>query len=146
MIQDIGWLIMGLTLLIQSIWDIRYKEIPIVVTIISGVIGILLGFWMQRAWLDVLCALFPGIVCLGISRITGEAIGYGDGYMLCAMGMYVTCEAVLAIGVMAIMMGGIFALVCLVLRRKHGKDQLPFVPFLLVAWVLYAGMQKGIMV
>lgn len=145
MIQDIGWLVMGLVLLIQSIWDIRYKEIPIMVTVIFGILGIIFTLFVKREWLDVLYALLPGLLSLGIGRVTKEAIGYGDGFLLCAMGMYISCEDVLAIVMMAIVIGGVFAFICLVLRRKSGKDQLPFVPFMFVAWVLFVLMEKGVM-
>lgn len=143
MIQEVGWLVMGVVLLIQSIWDIRYKEIPIVVTVISGVLGVVMAILIQRDWIDILLALVPGLISLGIGRVTREAIGYGDGFLLCAMGLYVSCEDILTIGMMAIILGGLFALICLLIRIKQGKDQLPFVPFLLMAWVLHVLIETG---
>lgn len=143
LLLDIEFVAIGMTLIIQSYWDLRYKEIPLLVTVISGAIGITLSILSHRTWMDMLYALIPGIACIGIGKITRQAIGYGDGFLLCAMGLYISCEEILGIGMMAITVSGIVALFCLALCKKKGKDQLPFVPFLLMGWILYLLVGKG---
>lgn len=133
-----------ITLLIQSYWDLRYKEIPLLVTVGAGVMGLFLSFLGQREWLDLLWALIPGVVCLGIGRLTREAIGYGDGFLLCAMGMYLSCEQLLSVCMAAFVVAGVTALGLLAFRRKRGKDQIPFVPFLLVAAIMQYLIEEGI--
>ncbi|MBQ8626442.1 MAG: prepilin peptidase [Agathobacter sp.] len=130
-------------LLIQSYWDMRYKEIPIIVTIVGGMIGCIGSVVQQRVPIDVLCAMIPGIVCLILGKVTRQAIGYGDGFLLCAMGMYVSCEGLLAILMNACIFAGVVALALLVFRRKKGKDQIPFVPFLLAASIFQYVIEKG---
>ncbi len=130
-------------LLIQSYWDMRYKEIPVIVTIIGGIAGFIWSLLKQRIPIEILYALIPGMVCLALGKITGQAIGYGDGFLLCAMGMYVSCEVLLSIVMHACILAGAAALALLVFRRKRGKDQIPFVPFLLVSSVLYCVLEEG---
>ncbi len=145
-IYDIKLLAVALTLVVQSYWDLRYKKIPLLVTLLSGIIGMGLSVLDQREWIDVLYAVVPGLVCIGIGRITRQAIGYGDGFLLCAMGFHVSFEVILSVGMMAIILGGVVALAGLVFRKIRGKDELPFVPFLFVAWIGYILMEKGILV
>lgn len=132
-----------ITLLIQSYWDLRYKAIPLLVTASAGGMGLLLSLLSQREGADLLWALVPGVVCLGVGRLTRQAIGYGDGFLLCAMGMYVSCESLLSICMTACMVAGVVALGLLAFRRKRGKDQIPFVPFLLVAAIMQCLLEKG---
>ena len=143
-IMEIGYIVLGFTLMIQSYWDLRYKEIPIMVTAVSGVVGLLLSFIGKREWIDVLIAFIPGLCCLGIGRVTRQAIGYGDGFLLCGMAMYISCRDILSVSMMAVMMSGVVALVCIAFQKKKGKDQLPFVPFLAVAWIIYILVEKGV--
>lgn len=130
-------------LVIQSYWDIRYKEIPIIVTIIGGIVGVICSIVQQRVPIELLCATIPGLVSLVLGKVTRQAIGYGDGFLLCAMGMYVSCEVLLSILMNACILAGVVALALLVFRRKRGKDQLPFVPFLLAASVFHYVIEKG---
>lgn len=132
-----------ITLAVQSYWDMRYREIPFVVTAGAGGLGLVLSIIDGRSWPEILCALVPGIICLGIGRITREAIGYGDGLLLCAMGLCVSCEKVLSIGMTAFLVAGVVALLLLAFCRKRGKDQIPFVPFLFVAAILQYLIEKG---
>ena len=100
--EVIGMGLMGITLGVQSYWDIRYKQIPILVTGLLGAVGIVLSVLRERPLTDLLMALTPGLVCLLIGKITEEAIGYGDGFLLCAMGAIVSRETLFAVGLMAV--------------------------------------------
>ena len=130
-------------LAIQSVWDWRYRQIPIAVTLAGGVIGLLLSLMRERSLMDLCMGLVPGLVCLGLGWITREAIGYGDGFLLCAMGMYKSLEDIVGIIVLASSLAGILGMVLIILCKKKGKDQIPFVPFLLVGAVVYMMLQQG---
>ena len=124
-------------LVIQSVWDCRYRQIPIIVTVMGGGIGLFLSIIEKRGLVDLCMGLLPGILCLGLGWITREAIGYGDGFLLCAMGMHLSFEDMIAITMMASFFAGIVGVLLIIFRKKKGKDQLPFVPFLLMATVMY---------
>ena len=130
-------------LAIQSVWDWRYRQIPIAVTLAGGVIGLLLSLMRERSLMDLCMGLVPGLVCLGLGWITREAIGYGDGFLLCAMGMYKSLEDIVGIIVLASSLAGILGMVLIIFCKKKGKDQIPFVPFLLVGAVVYMMLQQG---
>ena len=131
-------------LVIQSVWDCRYRQIPISVTVIGGFVGLIFSMLEKRAPTDVFMGLLPGIVCLFIGWITREAVGYGDGFLLCAMGMYLSVEGIVAIIMGASFFAGILGMILIIFRKKKGTDQLPFVPFLLVAAVIYLISTGGV--
>lgn len=130
-------------LAIQSVWDWRYRQIPIAVTLAGGVMGLLLSLMRERGLMDLCMGLVPGLVCLGLGWITREAIGYGDGFLLCAMGMYKSLEDIVGIIVLASSLAGVFGMALIIFFKKKGKDQIPFVPFLLVGSVVYMMLQQG---
>ena len=123
-------------LIIQSLWDCRFRQIPIGVTILGGIVGLLWSVWQGREWGSVFMAILPGVIALGIGWITREAIGYGDGFLLCAMGAYLPMDRVIGILMLACLLAGGVGLFLIISGRKKGKDTLPFVPFLLVATVI----------
>ena len=123
-------------LIIQSVWDCRFRQIPICVTVFGGLAGLILSLWQGRDRWDIFMALIPGVVALCVGWITREAIGYGDGFLLCAMGMYLPMNHILGILMLACVLAGIAGLFLIATGKKTGKDSLPFVPFLLVASVV----------
>jgi leader peptidase (prepilin peptidase)/N-methyltransferase len=130
-------------LTIQSVWDWRYRQIPIAITLAGGVMGLMLSLIRERNMMDLCMGLLPGVVCLGLGWITREAIGYGDGFLLCAMGMYRDLEELVGIIAIASSLAGVWGMVLIIFCKKKGKDQIPFVPFLLVASVICMMIQKG---
>ena len=130
-------------LIIQSIWDWRFQQIPIAVTIVGGMVGAFVSIIEKRTPMSVCMALLPGVLCLLIGWFTKEAIGYGDGFLLCAMGMYISCGEVFAILMLASVLASIVGLGLLIFEGKKGRDQIPFVPFLLVASVVQLLIGEG---
>ena len=139
-------LILGIWLGVQGGLDFKFKEIPVWLSIVGGVLGITFSVIEHREWTSLLLACVPGIVCLISSRLTKEVIGYGDGIVLVVMGTYMTISQVFSIGIIAFGIAGIVALILLVIFRKNGKEQIPFIPFLAVAYAMvYATKIGGIL-
>jgi prepilin signal peptidase PulO-like enzyme (type II secretory pathway) len=80
--------------------------------------------------------LLPGILFLLFARISKEAIGYGDGFSICMMGIYLEVETLLSVCMCALFLAGIVALVLLVSGKRKGKQEIPFIPFLLLSFLL----------
>lgn len=127
----------GILLTIQAYWDIRCRRLPLVITVIGGACGLLCSLLGGRAPIGIVLGLIPGIVALLIGKVTREAIGYGDGLLLCAMGTYLSCSQLLSVCMVACTLAGIIALGMLVIGRKSGKSELPFVPFLWLGYGIY---------
>lgn len=131
---------------IQGCLDFKYKEIPIWLSLLGGGIGVLFCVIEERNIRNMLIACVPGIIVLIFSWITKEVIGYGDGMVLLVMGAYMPIAQILSIGMLAFCLAGIVALILLVLFRKKGKEQIPFIPFLFIAYGLeYVTKVEGIL-
>lgn len=136
-------LILGIILGIQSGLDLKYKEIPLIISLVGSLIGA--GFCVieSRGIESVFLSCIPGVAALIISKITNEVIGYGDGILFLLMGIYLPLEKLVAIGMLAFSIAGVFALILLVVFRKKGSYKIPFVPFLAFAYWLEYLIQLG---
>lgn len=130
--------ILGVWLSIQGCVDFKYKEIPLWFSLLGGIIGV--GFCVaeERAGIEILCGVMPGVLALGFSWLTKEVIGYGDGIVLVVMGIYLPIREILSLGMMAFSIAGVIALILMTVFKKKGNYRIPFLPFLAVAyWIDY---------
>lgn len=134
----------GICLLIQSIWDIRTKEIPLWISMCFGGCSFFYSICCHRNWMELALALIPGVICFVLGYCTKEAIGYGDAIILCALGMLYSLEEMLIICVIAVILAGVIGLIMLVVFHKNGKYEIPFVPFMFLGWMsLFFGEMAG---
>lgn len=140
---EIGLIIIGIMLCVQSYWDVRFQKIPIGVSLAGAIAGVCLVIISQRPLADVGVALLPGVICLLAGKVTREAIGYGDGICLCVMGFFYSIERLAFICITAFGAAGIAALLLLIILKKNGKESIPFVPFLGIGWMCDFIIQIG---
>ncbi len=111
-------------LLILSAEDLRELQLSVWPILALGLAGLL-----RAIWTAVGIQPFPGIFLLLISRVSGEAVGEGDGWLLLALGMWMTLSQILFV----LTLGSLFCAVCAV---AAGRKEMPFVPFLTAAYVV----------
>ena len=114
--------------------DFKYKEIPLWFTLLGGVVGIVICVREERTVFEVLVSCLPGLVVIFFSWMTKEIIGYGDGIVLLVMGFYLSLSQVLSVGMFAVFIAGIVALILLTVFQKRGSYRIPFIPFLTLAY------------
>ena len=124
----------GMLLGIQSYWDIRHKEIPSSISVVGGLLGFILSVQEGRDWFDISMALLPGISLLAIGWISKECIGYGDGIIICVLGLFYSWDVLWRICYFSFFFSAGAALVLFVVLKKSGDDTIPFVPFLMLGW------------
>lgn len=129
-------IILGILLGVQGCIDLKYKEIPLWLSILGAGIGVWFCIEEERAFVSVFLACVPGVIALLFSKFTKEVMGYGDGILLVVMGIYLPLEKLLSIGMLAFGIAGIVALALLVIFRKKGNYKIPFIPFLSLAYAL----------
>lgn len=127
-------IILGIWLGIQGVMDFKYKEIPLWFTLLGGVVGIVICVREERTVFELLVSCLPGLVVIFFSWMTKEIIGYGDGIVLLVMGFYLSLSQVLSIGMFAVFIAGIVALILLTIFQKRGSYRIPFIPFLTLAY------------
>lgn len=137
-------IILGIILLIQGAIDLKCKEIPVIVSAIGVAIGSGICVIEGRGIANILPAIFPGLLALLYARISNETMGYGDGMLLVVMGLYLPWENVLEVEMLAFSIAGIVALILLVIFRKKRNFQMPFVPFLAIAYIMELFINGGV--
>ena len=113
---------------ICSIEDIRKKEIQSVRVLCFGIGGILLHLWQRN---QSLYSMLGGIA-VGAAVI----IGIGDGLVLCVAGIYIGGINTMRLLLTGLFLSSLYALALLFMHRKRRKDTIPFIPFLLAAYLI----------
>jgi leader peptidase (prepilin peptidase)/N-methyltransferase len=123
-------------LLILSAEDLWKKEIALLTAAVMAVGGALCSL-LGGAWTDVsvLLQFIPGLLVLLFARVSGECIGYGDGWVLLSLGCFLDVEELVSLCMIALSCAGVVALFMLLVLRRGRQTRIPFVPFLLLGYV-----------
>lgn len=113
-----------LHLLILSAEDVKERQLPMAVIWELGVTGI--GYAVLTGRLP---ALLPGLSLLAFSYFCKEQIGYGDSWLILALGMWMKLGELLHMFGLGLLLGVICAI-------SFRKKELPLVPFLTAAYVI----------
>ena len=118
-----------------SFEDYRRKRILVYPVLGFGIVGVLLHLYDRSVSIGSLlagCGL--GIGLLLLSHITGQ-IGAGDALVLMVSGIYLGFWENARLFFHGLMFCGIWSLLLLALKRKKGKDEVAFIPFLFLAYL-----------
>lgn len=129
----------GIALLYMSVcmvFDIRYREIPLLLIIMgmAAAFGIDL-WWMKEGSVTVMetgLALLPGVFFLLTGFFTGEKVGYGDGLLLVILGLLLGAYRCFLILIIGLVFSAFVSLFLLLLRKAGRRSQIPFAPFLVL--------------
>lgn len=116
------WII--LHLLFLSVEDLRYGEISMWVILNLGISGLFYSLAVGQK-----ITIWPGMLLLLFSFLSREAIGYGDSWLILALGMWISWTGLLRILFWGIAIGAAGGL-CL------GRKEMPLLPFLSVAYLI----------
>lgn len=136
MLEIIGKIIFLLGLFYFAWRDYKSKQIQTGILSIFGMSGIFLQGAMGASWTNLLGMLVGGIL-LVIAVISRESIGLGDGMLFLATGTFLSFSENMALLIDSLLLVGIYAITCLVLKKKGKKDRVAFAPFVLAAYVLF---------
>ena len=118
--------------------DLDHQLIPDVISIPGIVVGLAVSTLTGRpGWLDSLVGVvIGGGIFLLIIVASRGGMGGGDMKLGAMLGAFLGWKLVLVAILIAILAGGVFAIVVLLLRRKGRKDAVPFGPFLALGGVV----------
>jgi leader peptidase (prepilin peptidase)/N-methyltransferase len=123
------------------ITDIEQYQIPDFITYPAILIGLILGY-MENRFLDAIYGLLIGGLVYLIIGFVGrliykkEAMGMGDVKLGAAIGAYWGLKIAILTCYMSFLVGGVFALYLLLVRKKSRKDYLPFGPAIIIALLI----------
>lgn len=129
--------IMGVLLVFSAVQDIIRKKIWLWVIIMGAVlIGICIPFNQNLTLQDRLGGLLIGLGVVILSKATRGKIGMGDGLLLCVTGLGLGFWANMELFFVALFAAALICAILLAFRLADRKKSIPFVPFLLLGFVV----------
>ena len=115
--------------------DLWKKEILPIPTVLTGLFGILwrVCFDQELVW-SVLGYMIPGLFLMLLSGITHEKIGFGDGIVVWASGIWLGFYETLRMLAWGFLSAATVAMGLIL--SKSNKKEISFVPFLFIAFLL----------
>ena len=119
-----------------SVMDCKIRKVPgnILMLCMAGSI-IYQAVTRETDWRLSVAGGAIGILFLGMSRFTREAIGYGDSLAILILGIYLGIWGLLEVLATSFFILSVIALFCLVIRQKNRRLTFPFYPFLTVGYL-----------
>lgn len=122
-------------LLLEGIRDLRRREISPVSCAILIICGVFLQLCRHElSWGSVLTGAMVGIVLLGLSWLSKESIGYGDGLVMTSIGVLFGGAKTIQLFCYALFICGLFSAGVFLLKKAGRKSRIPFIPFLIPAY------------
>lgn len=116
--------------------DWKEKSIYLYIPIIAAIVSVILHLvYRDNSLVDMLSGAGIGAVMIFIAWVSKESIGTGDGVMLMVSGLFLGFRANMELFLTALLLAGVSALMLMVGMRKERSYRMPFIPFLLVAYV-----------
>lgn len=117
--------------------DEKKQEIHLLLTIIMGMCGCVFHILLfDIGSIEFFLGGLLGVGLLFLGYVTKEQIGYGDGCIFIMTGFFLGIWKNMQLLLVAFLLAGIYAVTILFFKRKCRYDRIPFVPFVLVAYVL----------
>lgn len=132
------WIVF-LFLVAGAVWDIKKNSVPKIYLYIWGataVLYVIVRLISGTSVFALICAFVPGSIGLVLAFITKEQIGIGDGLVLILMGAFLDVKVITEIMIVAFVVLTPVTIILLVLRVVGGKTRIPFIPFLLVGYLV----------
>ena len=145
------WILIFLSFLLLSVIDLRHFIIPDSINIFLALLGIVLifinsgsfvdsylGYYnllfgeIGNIWLNHFFAAFVGMAFFGliIAITRGRAMGWGDFKLAGALGLIFGWPDTIIVLFSSFIVGALFSLPFLLLRKRKMKDLVPFGPFM----------------
>ena len=126
---------LGVFLLMQGLLDARTGYVSVPLLLVQAVVGIGMkcsGELWGQMWVE---RFSPGLVLLVFSALSRERIGQGDGWLFLVLGLYLTAVQQVILLLCALLLASMWIISAFLMHRVDKESGLPFVPFMLAAYV-----------
>ena len=132
---NITKVIVALFLIFETVEDIRKKSVSLLWIVIAGILAC--GFTIATQNVEVkeiLMGLAIGIAVMLLGYFT-NCIGVGDGAVLTVIGVLIGGKLSLGVFLIGMTLAAFISLILLLFKRVALKQEIPFVPYMLVAYL-----------
>jgi leader peptidase (prepilin peptidase)/N-methyltransferase len=132
-------------LFVLAVIDLRHKLILNVIVYPAAAIALIIGFFLPE--FDIYKGVLGGAIGFAIlmipALVSHTGMGWGDVKMAGLIGLMTGYPRVFAGLLGGIILGGVTAVILIILRKKSRKDTIPFGPFLALGafWALVYGQE-----
>lgn len=138
-------MLVGTYLFWGALQDFRKRKIRTEYLWIGGIAGsvytvieILKG---NNDFVNWIIAMIPGVIILIIAKYTKEKIGFGDGWVFIILGNFLTVTEIWYVLQTAVFLTTLFSLILIFSKKASKEYQIPFLPFLLAAYLILKGLR-----
>ena len=131
--MNLPFLMTFLLLGINSLYDLKKKEILLIPILLAGAAGALWKLAESGSVILLLLSLAPGAFLLAVSILTRGQAGAGDALLLCAAGTWSGAQSMLLCLFGALFFLSVLSVVFQLLKKP--VREMPFVPFLLAGFL-----------
>lgn len=134
------YVIVGVILLVLSVWDVRKKTVPVIPVILCVVLVM-----VYRVFLGEISQTLGGIgiggLILMVSFLSGGAVGGGDALVFGMTGALLGISGNVELLLISLILSGIVSLFFVVIKKKGRKYRIPYVPFIGIAYGFIAAVR-----
>ena len=130
-------IIIAIGLCLIAVYDIIYKKIPLFMIALLlgvGVVGIVIE--KEPVFYLILAGAAVGLVFLIISKVTREALGYGDSLLILVLGIHLGFWKIMILAFIAFFVAAIVATLAIIIKKKGRKASIPFGPFIALSYAI----------
>lgn len=125
-----------LFLTVETIKDIKTQTLDLWELLIFFAAGFIVRiFWIHEDVWNIFPAMSIGIIMLGISFLSGEAMGYGDGMVVLVTGVLCGMRITIVTVCIAFFIMCVLAVCLLIKNGFYYKAKVPFVPCILAGFL-----------
>lgn len=128
-----------LWLLVMSLFDIRYRKVPVWLLMTGGVAVAIVGIYGcvsgERGLAEFLLGMIPGLFLLLLAAGTRKA-GWADGIVLIYLGSVMGLGQCIAAAMLSLVMISVWSILLLIMRKADKGTRIPYVPFLTMGYGL----------
>lgn len=124
-------------LLVCSLWDVKYRKIPVFVYVSFLLISLIVVY--KTKGFDLRCILvgvLPGVCVLFMSFVTHEKIGYGDAMAIILLGLVYDLGEVVSVCIAGFYSAFLVCVLMLIVGKVKVGDRIAFVPFLTIGNIM----------
>lgn len=130
--------VLGGLLLSGAIQDVFIKKINTWIVVTGAILTcVCLPFCHSVSLSDRAFGAFIGGGVMLLSKATGGKIGMGDGFLLCVTGIGLGFWGNMELFALSLFAASIVSVILLVFRLADRKKSIPFIPFLLLGYVVF---------
>lgn len=126
---------------VNSFQDIRKRQIYLSAIVVYGLLGILYIFLHRDHLAVLLLGAVPGMLLMCVGKISGGALGMGDGLAVMISGIYMGIWKTLEFTALSLLLAAVWAGFLMFVKKKGRKESFPFVPFMLAAYAVLCLIQ-----